>query len=324
MEVSSVKFLIAGLGSIGRRHLRNLIAHGEDDILLLRSHQSTLPDEELEGLPVESDLQAALARSPDAVLVCNPTALHLDVALPAARAGSHLLLEKPLSHTMDGVPELVEVVRANDSRVLVGFQFRYHPALRAIQTWIATGAIGAPVSVRAHWGEYLPDWHPWEDYRQSYAARPELGGGVLLTLCHPIDYLRMLFGEAEVISCAASRRGLGLEVEDTVELALQFENGALGSVHLNYVQRPPSHTLQIVGTGGSIVWDNADGVAHLYRSGEGEWVSAGPADGFERNDLFMDEMANFLAMLRGSEAPRCSLEDGIAALQICLQARSRI
>ena len=102
-----MKFLIAGLGSIGRRHFRNLIALGEKDIVLLRSHKATLPDDELTGYPVETDIHEALKKhKPDAVIVANPTALHLDVAIPAAEAGCHILIEKPVSGSLERLDTL--------------------------------------------------------------------------------------------------------------------------------------------------------------------------------------------------------------------------
>ena len=174
-----MRFLIAGLGSIGRRHLRNLALLGERDIILFRTHRSTLPDEELDGYPVEIDLAAALARQPDAVIVSNPTALHMDVAVPAARAGCHLLLEKPVSHNLAHMTELQQVLHYSGKQALVGYQFRFHPGLQQAKRLLEQGAIGNPLSVRAHWGEYLPGWHPWEDYRRAYSALPELGGGPL-------------------------------------------------------------------------------------------------------------------------------------------------
>ena len=121
-----MKILIAGLGSIGRRHLRNLLALGERNILLFRTHRSTLPDEELAGFPVETDLAAALAHKPDALIISNPTSLHLDIAIPAARAGCHLFLEKPISHSLERIDELQEAVQQGGGQVFVGFQFRYH------------------------------------------------------------------------------------------------------------------------------------------------------------------------------------------------------
>ncbi|MEA2008366.1 MAG: Gfo/Idh/MocA family oxidoreductase, partial [Chloroflexota bacterium] len=194
-----MKFLIVGFGSIGRRHFHNLLALGYEDIMFYRSHKGTLEDDELKDFPVETDLEAALAHKPDAVIISNPTALHLDVAIPAAQAGCHILLEKPISHNMERVAEFQEVVEQSGSQVLVGFQFRFHPGLRRIKRLLVQKAIGRPLSVRAHWGNYLPDWHPWENYQKSFSARADLGGGVLLTLSHPLDYLRWLLGEIDSV-----------------------------------------------------------------------------------------------------------------------------
>ncbi len=318
-----MRFLIAGLGSIGRRHLRNLHSLGQDDIVLYRTHRSTLEDGELEGLPVETDLDAALARSPDAVIVSNPTALHLDVAIPAARAGCHLLLEKPVSHSYARLDELQAAVLETGSQVLVGYQFRHHPGLQNAARLLAERAIGRPVTFRFHWGEYLPGWHPWEDYRQGYSARSELGGGVILTLSHPIDYLRWLLGEVcQLAAMSGQLSDLDLQVEDTAELLLRLENGAIGSLHLDYVQQPAGHHLTVVGTDGSLTWDNDDGALRLFqaRAADGGQVFP-PPEGFDRNDLFLAEMRHFIEVVRGRAEPVCTLEDGRRALLICQAAK---
>jgi predicted dehydrogenase len=331
-----MKFLIAGLGSIGRRHLNNLLALGERDILLLRSGRSTLPDQALDTYPVETDLAAALSQRPDAVIISNPTSIHLDVAIPAAEAGCHLLLEKPISHTMDRVNDLGEAVQRGGGQVLVGFQFRFHPGLQKISSLLSESAIGRPLSFRVHWGEWLPGWHPWEDYRRGFSARADLGGGVILTLSHPLDYLRWLFGEVEALWAFAGRLGdLDLDVEDTAEIGLKFARGVFGSVHLDYNQRPPAHTLEIIGMHGVIRWDNADGVVRVVKAvderkdltprplslqGKGESYPL-PA-GFERNDLFLDEMRHFLDVCRGETRPLCTLKDGVEALRLALAART--
>ena len=212
-----MRFAIVGLGSIGRRHLRNLLQLGQRDIILVRTFRSTLPEEELRGFPAVRSLQSALEMGVDAVIVSNPTAMHMATALEAARAGVHLFLEKPISHTWEGVEALRDLVQARGLKVLVGFQFRFHPTLRRVREWIAEGGIGRPLFFRAHWGEYLPDWHPWEDYRQSYAARADLGGGVVRTLCHPLDYARFLLGDARV-AWAYTAGVSDLELEDVEDL----------------------------------------------------------------------------------------------------------
>ncbi len=240
---------------------------GEKDIVLLRSHRATLSDDELAGYPVETDLTGSPQKTQTQCGHCGePTALHLDIAIPAAEAGCHILLEKPVSHSLERLDVLQQAAQKSGSKILVGFQFRYHPTLNKARELIQAGALGKVLTVHAHWGEYLPNWHPWEDYRQSYAARADLGGGVIVTLTHPLDYLRFILGEVESLwSFNGHHSPLELDVEDVAEIGLKFSSGAIGGVHLNYFQRPPVHQLEIVGTSGTLKWDNADGILHFYK-----------------------------------------------------------
>jgi predicted dehydrogenase len=312
-----MRFLIAGFGSIGRRHFRNLLALGEKEIIFFRTHKSTLDDDELSDFIVETDLAKALAQDPEGVIVSNPTACHLDVAIPAAQAGCDILLEKPVSHSMERVEDFRKIVEAKGSDVLIGFQFRFHPGLQRIKELLAAEQIGRPLSVRAHWGEYLPGWHPWEDYRKGYSARADLGGGVILTLSHPFDYLRWLLGDVRAVwAFAASNSGLDVDVEDTAEIGLRFENDCLGSVHLNYTQRPPSHWLEIVGTKGTIHWSYNEGDLKVYHPGDDQWRDYPVKSGFSRNELFLDEMRHFIDIVSDKADPICPLMDGIRVQEL--------
>ncbi len=329
-----MKILIAGLGSIGRRHFRNLITLGETDLILLRAHKATLPDDELAGYPVETNIRAALEKhKPDAVVVANPTSLHLDIAIPAAEAGCHILLEKPVSHSLDGLDTLRKAVARGGGKILVGFQFRYHPTLNKARELIQTGTLGQVFSVHAHWGEYLPNWHPWEDYRHSYAARADLGGGVIATLTHPLDYLRYMLGEIDALwSFNDHISPLEMDVEDIAEIGLKFASGAIGAMHVNYVQRPPVHRLEIVAANGTLRWEAADGVLRFYKMPApfGSYSHAQPApiietfstpEGFERNDLFLAQTRHFLEIARGETDPVCPLDDGIRVMELVLAAK---
>lgn len=331
-----MKILIAGLGSIGRRHFRNLVALGQTDLVLYRTNKATLPDDELSGYQVETDLAHALEKhKPQAVVVANPTALHMQVAIPAARAGCALLLEKPIAENLSRVDELRRAAEHNGNRILVGFQFRYHPTLNTARELIASGRLGKILTVHAHWGEYLPNWHPWEDYRDSYAARADLGGGVIATLTHPLDYLRFLLGEIDGLTALHGHFSpLELKsVEDVAEISLRFASGAIGGMHVNYFQRPPVHRLEIVGTAGTLRWDNADGVLNLYEMPEAFGkISPQPASpiheifpppqDFERNHLFVAQTRHFLEVAAGQSAPKCSLEDGIRVMELVMQAKN--
>jgi predicted dehydrogenase len=316
-----MKFLIAGFGSVGRRHMRNLIALGQKDIVLYRSGRSTLPLDELAGVPVEVDLPKALAHRPDAVIIANPSAYHLDVAIPAAQAGCHLFLEKPISHNLERLDELKAALQQGGGKVLVGFQFRFHPCFYKAAQLIAEGAVGKPLSARAHYGDYLPGWHPWEDYRTSYSVRPEMGGGAVLTLCHPIDYLRWLLGEVESVWAFTGKLSeMDIAVEDTAEIGLRFASGVLGSAHLDYFQRPPSYRFEIIGSRGTLSWDAADNTVRLYRASAGAWETFPAPAAFERNDMFLDEMRHFLDVVQGKGQPSCTLADGERVLRLALAA----
>lgn len=322
-----MKYLIAGLGSVGRRHMRNLIALGEKDIVLYRTRKATMPDDELAGYPVETDLREALKKhKPDAVIVANPTSLHLETAVPAAEAGCHILLEKPISGSTNGLDQLEAAVKKSGSKVLVAFQFRFHPGLMRAKQLIANGEIGRIISAHVHFGEYLPAWHPWEDYRQGYAARSDLGGGVVLTQCHSLDYLPWLAGNVKSVwGFTGTLSDLEVDVEDTAEIGLRFESGALGNLHLDFNQQPPAHRFEIIGTKGTIKWDLSDGATRIYRASAeslaistgrdikagGEWEAYPLPEGWERNVMFLDQMKHFVDVVKGNAETTCPLDAGV-------------
>jgi len=323
--VDEREILIVGLGSVGRRHLNNLQTLAWNRIRIFRTGRSTLPDVDHNAYPVEHDLTTALERRPLAVIVANPSALHLPVALAAARAGAHLLIEKPISHDLEGVSALEGVVSSRGLTALVGFQFRFNPGLQQIKRWIDDGAIGRVVSAQVHYGEYLPGMHPWEDYHLGYAARSELGGGVLLTFCHAFDYLRWLIADVDYVSAfEPRRRPLDVHVDTCVDVTLGFTSGASAHVHLDFVQQPHTHRLTIVGTGGTITWSHEDHAARLYCGVSRQWHTVPAPDGFERNWMFLDEMRHFLACLRGEEQPRVTIHDGVETVKVVMKAKSAI
>jgi predicted dehydrogenase len=327
-----MKYLIAGLGSIGRRHMRNLIALGEKDLVLFRTRKATMPDDELAGFPVETNFAEALMKhKPDAVIVGNPTSMHLDIAIPAAEAGCAILLEKPISNSTDRLGQLESAVKKSGSKVLVAFQFRFHPGLLRAKQLISDGEIGRIISAHVHFGEYLPAWHPWEDYRQGYAARADMGGGVVLTQCHSLDYLPWLAGKVRSAwGFTGKLSDLEVDVEDTAEIGLRFESGALGNLHLDFNQQPPAHRFEVIGTKGTIKWDLSDGATRIYRASAeslaistgrdikagGEWEAYPLPEKWERNVMFLEQMKHFVAVVRNEAEPACTLEDGVRVMKL--------
>ena len=252
-------------------------------------------------------------------IISNPTSMHMNIALAASKAGSHLFIEKPISHSIEGIYELQEIITENELHAYVGFQFRFHPGILHVKRLLEHEEIGEVLSAQVTWGEYLPNWHPWEDYRKSYSARKDLGGGVVLTLCHPFDYLRWLLGEVTQVTAETGKSGLlDLDVEDSADVTLRFEVGYRATVHLDYLQRPTIHQLRIVGSDGILLWDHADGSVRWWSADSNELPTLTVPRGFERNQLFVDELEHFLQVISGEAESRCSLEDGIRALEIAL------
>ncbi|MDO9546555.1 MAG: Gfo/Idh/MocA family oxidoreductase [Pelolinea sp.] len=311
-----MRILIAGLGSIGRRHLRNLVSLGEKDIILYRTHTSTQPDNEMHDFPVELDLKKAFIEKPDAVIISNPTALHMAVAEQAAKANSHIFLEKPISHSLESLMPFETALKSSSSVVFTGYQFRFNPGLEAIKKIISNEEIGRPISFQCHWGEYLPGWHPWEDYRTSYAANQDLGGGVVLTLSHPLDYLRWIFGEIrELYAVTGKFSDLEVNCEDTADVLMTYANGVSGGLHLNYYQQPKKHELSIICTHGTIFWEYENSGIRIQKA-SGEIIETGAKHIYERNQMYLDEMSHFLDVCKNGIKPICGYKDGRKALQI--------
>lgn len=313
------RVLIAGLGSIGRRHLKNLRELNVEDISLYRT--KPLPLEDAPELPVFTDLKRALARRPDVVIISNPTAYHLGVALPSAQAGCNLFIEKPISHSWDNLEELFAIVRRQNLTTLVGFDLRFDPGLRKIKALIEESRIGQVTAIQCQVGQYLPDWHPNENYRFGVSARHDTGGGVILDLIHELDYVCWLMGPAARASCFARKiSGLEIETEDHAVIILDFEFGAIGSIHLDYVQRVPSRTCRVIGDAGTILWDNFARTVRWYEAAQGVWQTFDYAD-FRRNDRFLAEMRHLLACLRGIEQPAVDVFKAGQVLRVALAAK---
>ena len=317
--------LVVGLGSIGLRHLENLRTLGCGRLGALRSRNAPMHrDADLSDVKIHDDYDTALVEGYDGVVIANPTSFHLEYAQKAAKAKCHFYIEKPTSHSLDGTAELLREVRRQNLVVTVGCQLRFHPNLIAVKRWLDEQSIGQLLAVQVDTGEYLPDWHPWEDYRNSYAARPELGGGVILTLIHEIDYLYWLLGPLHpVCSFGGTSGALGLDVEDHVVSILMSQASVPVTLHLDYLQRPPCRRLKIVGTRGAIEWDYYRGTATLVVEGESREISKVPQS-WERNDLFLGIMADFLDAVCNGHASRVPLDDGVETLRIALELKAQV
>jgi predicted dehydrogenase len=321
VDDSPRRFLIASLGSIGRRHLANLktlIPHAEVAVLRTGSIDAALPV----GVVAQfHSLDEAMAFRPQAAIVASPASVHVAVAAPLLRAGIPVLIEKPLATSTAELDELDAAAAQGQARAAVAYNLRFMPSLLQVREKILAGAIGEVRCVRAEVGQYLPDWRPGTPYRSGVSARKDLGGGALLELSHEIDYLRWIFGAPRWVTARGGSLGeLGLEVEDAVELCLDYDQPRrLVNIHLDFLQRVPHRSCRFIGAEGTLVWDAAAGSIDIGRSG-GAWErTCHPMA--DRNAMYLEELADFLSLVRGGASRLPSLDEGRGVLAVVDAAR---
>lgn len=330
-----MKIVFVGLGGIGQRHLRNLrqLLGSELEVHAFRARRLThvvsdkldiVPDENIEtkyGITVHKTWQQALDVRPDVVMICNPSSLHMAYALSAAHAGIPFFAEKPLSHNWDRVNELLSVADQSNLPGFVGYQLRFHPCVKRLQELVKSRSIGRLVAVRMQVGEYLPGWHKYEDYREMYASKRELGGGVILSQIHELDILYSVLGVAENIHTIGGQlTKLEIDVEDTASSLMAFSrDGRTIPVQLyqDYIQRPPRRAYEFIGDAGKIEVDITTNSLTWFAE-QGNVAERMRLPEFQRNQLFLDQMRHMLGCLRGEEKPLVSLRDGAQSLRMAL------
>lgn len=309
-----MKIAIIGTGSIGKRHITNLLALGFNDLLVASEH-SKRESFEHDGvtIPVVHSYQEALDQS-EAIIIANPSSFHFEYLDRAINEGKHIYIEKPIALNAVGLDALANKASEKGLIIAVGTQFRFNHRLLELKKILEEKTLGKILAVTATCGEHIADYHPEEDYRISYAARSELGGGVLLTQIHQVDYLDWLFGGYETVSAIeVDVPELEIDVEGSVSYFLRSKDNLPVAGHLNYLQRPKHTSLEVIGTLGKVIWDYGDNRLDLINNAGEIQVFRSP---FDRNQMFIDIIQDFVDCIHSGDQPRANLEDGIASLRL--------
>lgn len=315
-----MRFLFFGIGSIGKRHIGN-IAELEPDAEFFAFRKRNLPLGEFGEkyrIKIFKDLKKVFHQKYDAAFITNPTSMHMPFALLAAKNNCNLFIEKPVSHNMVGIERLKKTVENKKLITFVAYNMRFHPGIRKMKETIKK--LGKLYFARLQVGEYLPDWHPYEDYSQGYSARKDLGGGALLTMIHEIDYLLWLKGNPNrVYSMMAKVSNLKIGVEDNVEVVLGYEDGFIAEINMNYLLRKYSRTCQIVGENAMLEWDYYKNSLKFFENKEERTIWENKS--FKRNDMFLEEMKHFLDCIRKNKETDIDLNEGLKSLKVVMAAK---
>lgn len=324
MQRSSI--LVLGAGSIGKRHLRNLLGLGfsPEQISVVELREDRRREVVDLGVPLANifaDRDAALDhRAYGGAIVATPTALHYQDALAIAQADVHLMIEKPLGVDLDGYERLEAEVGRRGLFAFVAYCYRFHAGAQKMRSLVRDGVIGEPYYARAEMCSYLPAWHPYEDYREFYMAKKALGGGTLLDQSHLFDLTRMFLGEIQGLYGISTRRShLEIETDDFGEVVLEMERGMRVSLHMDLFSQPRREYYHVMGANGTLQWDiYPNTVTHLVQEGVREVFDCGK----DKNAMYVEELQYFL---RGVEAGGAihgpNLLDGKAAMDVVVAVR---
>jgi predicted dehydrogenase len=318
-----MKFLVAGCGSIGRRHMRNLLASPGVEVYAQDTSAAARKTVSSEfGLTVYEKFDDGLSIEPDAVIIATPTNSHVELALKAVAANCSIFIEKPLSNELAAVPALISEAKRRKIVALVGCNMRFHPGVRKVKELLEDAAIGKVLYADIESGSYLPSWRPTVDHRTIYSSSKAMGGGVILDIIHEIDYALWMLGEVGSVACmAGTLSNLEIETEDTADLLLQFRSGVIGHIHLDYFQRVYSRRCKLAGENGVINWDFTAGQVGFYNASTGSWSYYKQPDNYEINQMYIDELNHFIRCLQGSESPTLDLVGAREDLKVALAAK---
>ena len=315
-----MRLLVVGCGSAGKRHLGNHQSLGVTDIGAVDTREDRREEvaQRFGVSQLYASMDEALANPWDAVVVTTPPSSHVPVARAALDHGAHTFIEKPISSTPDGVEDLITLAGQKKLVVMAGYTYRFWPPLQKFRELIQGGAIGKTYSVQITFSEYLPDWHPWEDYRSFYMASKEQGGGAILDESHTLDFARWIFGEVDEVACINNKVShLEISSDDVALLLLRFRSGVVGTVHMDIFGRSYQKSMQAMGEKGNVRWDFYQNKIELYHGDQRRWEIFEFRE--ERNYMFLEEAKHFQACISSGAVPPADGGDALNTLR-CVTA----
>jgi predicted dehydrogenase len=299
-----MKILVIGAGSIGRRHIDNLnlLGYNTIDVVDIDKTRLTYVKKNFTIRNIFNDINDAPADY-DAAFILTPPANHIEMAIQQAKKGTDLFIEKPLSHSAKNVDELIRIKENNDLIIAVGYNLRFNRGLTQLKSYVEKKSMGKIYYIRAEMGQFLPDWRPWQDYRQSYTARKELGGGIILDGSHEIDYVLWLVNSipTDIKSVYEKVSDLEITTEDIAEIFFTFEGGIIASIHLNMIEKEYNRYCKIVGKKGSIKWIFRENILEVY-DGESSTFTKEKYE-YDPNHSYLEELDHFFSCIETRKEP---------------------
>lgn len=302
---------------MGKRRVRNLLANGETDIVGFDMAEARRREaEEKHGIKTIADLSALSPDEYDVIIISTPPNLHAPYIRKALEEKKHFFVEVTTSD--DGYAEAMAAPKNDGVVRAASCTYRFYAPIREMKRLIESGRIGKALAYQHHMGQYLPDWHPWEDYRQVYFAKRETGA---VREMFPFEQIWLSWLAGAPIETADGWIGkvsdLEMDADDCLSATVRHGNGVVGSTLVEVISRKPTRRVRVLGTEGTIEWELGASELKLYDAKTKE-TSAVPIDpgkaeaGYvSAEDMYVEEIKTFLEAIRGNAPwPYSFEEDG--------------
>lgn len=335
-----MNILILGLGSIGQRHLRNLRKIDKKINFYAVRKKFFTPHLDNKNKVIKGDIKKKYnimylknldqinkdQLSIDAAFVCTPSKFHIDEAIWLAKNNINIFVEKPLGDSFRNLDKLKNLLRKKSNlKHMMGYQLKFNPIILKLKNFLSKKIIGDIYYVDIHHGEHINDFHPYEDYKHSYAAKKSLGGGVVLTQIHEIDYMLFLFDRYKIATksyISSKVSDLQIDVEDTLSAQFILRDGKrnlICQLHTNFYEKPKRRQINIIGKKGKIFCDLNKGIINVYRNGKVRKILFN----FDRNKIFMKQVKYFLNCIKKNKKISSKLDviNGAKSLELALRLK---
>lgn len=284
---------VIGLGNIAKRHRSNIKEMFPEAEIIAMSASGRLPSEMICNADyIVSNIQNIIDYTVDLAIIASPAPFHSLHSIPLIEAGIPVLIEKPVTTTVEDAKSIIKAKSKYQVNAGVGYCLKYLSSALFVKKFIESGRAGKVINANIEIGQYLPDWRPNTDYKKSVSAVHSLGGGVLFELSHDIDYAQWLFGKLEIEHALIRNTGeLGIEVEDVADILATSQSGCVVSLHLDFLQRQASRKCKIISNKGALVWDLIKNqVVWTDETGESVLFSD---ELWDRNKMYLNMLSDF-------------------------------
>lgn len=290
------KILIIGLGSIGERHIRNLLSLDYKNIACLRRNISTARTFDINNITQFDSREEAVKWSPEYIIVCSPSNNHNSDLIFWSKHCINFLVEVPLHSSFEEMENSKDLLEKRGARILLGHNIRFHPALKKMKEIINSKIFGELLFIKSEFGEYLPDCHPWEDYRTRYEARSDLGGGALLTSLHELDHSMFLAGKYKDASGLIETLSLDIDCEDFVSIIAKHKSGVVSQISLDFIQRDYQRSTKLCFENGLVFWELKKKSLYAFDSNDKKsgWKNILNLENYDFNQTYIDQILYFL------------------------------